>query len=75
MSEILLSRVLYCAQVVWPSGLRRWFKAPVTSVAWVRIPPLSNMFYKAVSNISEAVKSYLMFFFYLGYRKNKMLEV
>ena len=26
--------------VGWPSGLRRWFKAPVTSVAWVRIPPL-----------------------------------
>ena len=28
-------------QVVgWPSGLRRWFKAPVISMAWVRIPPL-----------------------------------
>ena len=26
--------------VVWPSGLRRWFKAPVISMAWVRIPPL-----------------------------------
>ena len=26
--------------VVWPSGLRRWFKAPVSSEAWVRIPPL-----------------------------------
>ena len=25
----------------WPSGLRRWFKAPVTLVAWVRIPLLS----------------------------------
>ena len=25
----------------WPSGLRRWFKAPVTSVARVRIPLLS----------------------------------
>ena len=24
----------------WPSGLRRWFKAPVSSEAWVRIPPL-----------------------------------
>ena len=30
------------ARIAWPSGLRRWFKAPVTSVAWVRIPPLSN---------------------------------
>ena len=29
-------------RIAWPSGLRRWFKAPVTSVAWVRIPPLSN---------------------------------
>ena len=26
--------------VGWPSGLRRWFKAPVISMAWVRIPPL-----------------------------------
>ena len=26
--------------VAWPSGLRRWFKAPVSSEAWVQIPPL-----------------------------------
>ena len=26
--------------VAWPSGPRRWFKAPVSSGAWVRIPPL-----------------------------------
>ena len=26
--------------VTWPSGLRRWFKAPVFQEAWVRIPPL-----------------------------------
>ena len=32
------------SKIAWPSGLRRWFKAPVTSVAWVRIPPLSNLF-------------------------------
>ena len=33
--------------VAWPSGLRRWFKAPVSSEAWVRIPPLpSNCFIK-----------------------------
>ena len=31
-------------QVAWPSGLRRWFKAPVISMAWVRIPPLPNLF-------------------------------
>ncbi len=30
--------------VAWPSGLRRWFKAPVSSEAWVRIPPLPNVF-------------------------------
>ena len=28
-------------QAGWPSGLRRWFKAPVTSVARVRISLLS----------------------------------
>ncbi len=27
-------------KVAWPSGLRRWFKAPVSSEAWVQIPPL-----------------------------------
>ena len=32
-------------KVAWPSGLRRWFKAPVTSVARVRIPPLPNIFF------------------------------
>ena len=31
-------------EVAWPSGLRRWFKAPVSSEAWVRIPPLPNFF-------------------------------
>merc|ERR1712175_3306 len=30
--------------VAWPSGLRRWFKAPVSSEAWVRIPPLPRLF-------------------------------
>ena len=29
--------------VLWPSGLRRWFQAPVISMAWVRIPPLPFM--------------------------------
>ena len=27
-------------KVAWPSGLRRLFKAPVSSEAWVRLPPL-----------------------------------
>ena len=31
-------------KVAWPSGLRRWFKAPVSSGAWVRIPPLPKSF-------------------------------
>ena len=31
-------------RVAWPSGLRRWFKAPVSSEAWVRIPPLPRNF-------------------------------
>ena len=31
-------------RVAWPSGLRRWFKAPVSSEAWVRIPPLPGLF-------------------------------
>ena len=31
--------------VAWPSGLRRWFKAPVISMAWVRIPPLPILFF------------------------------
>ena len=36
----------HTAGVAWPSGLRRWFKAPVSSEAWVRIPPLPNFFFK-----------------------------
>ena len=32
-------------KVAWPSGLRHWFKAPVTKVAWVRIPPLPELFF------------------------------
>ena len=35
-----LLKVLFGQMMVWPSGLRRWFKAPVFSEAWVRIPPL-----------------------------------
>ena len=31
-------------RVAWPSGLRRWFKAPVSSEARVRIPPLPMFF-------------------------------
>ena len=41
-SPILTDMVLF--KVAWPSGLRRWFKAPVSSGAWVRIPPLPKKF-------------------------------
>lgn len=30
----------FVSVVAWPSGPRRWFKAPVSSGAWVRIPSL-----------------------------------
>ena len=36
----LAAYYLYSREVAWPSGLRRWFKAPVSSKAWVRIPSL-----------------------------------
>ena len=35
----------FLRKVAWPSGLRRWFKAPVSAEAWVQIPPLPNIFY------------------------------
>ena len=44
-----LNRILRAAwsqRVAWPSGLRRWFKAPVSSEAWVRIPPLPRFLVK-----------------------------
>ena len=41
----MLARLIH-ARVAWPSGLRRWFKAPVSAEAWVRIPPLPTLYYK-----------------------------
>ena len=38
--------------VAWPSGLRRWFKAPVFSEAWVRIPPLPFTFLLNNNNLT-----------------------
>ena len=29
---------------LWPSGLRRWFKAPAISMVWIRVPPLQFFF-------------------------------
>ena len=40
------SKIMWPLQLVaWPSGLRRWFKAPVSSEAWVRIPPLPSFYF------------------------------
>src|SRR4029434_2290896 len=36
----LLLRAFVYLTVAWPSGLRRWIKAPVSLEAWVQIPPL-----------------------------------
>ena len=36
------------SSVAWPSGLRRWFKAPVSAEAWVRIPPLPRLRFAAL---------------------------
>ena len=40
--------------VGWPSGLRRWFKAPVSSDARVRISPQSSLFKCKQSGAVEA---------------------
>ena len=37
---------LTVSAVAWPSGLRRWFKAPVSTEAWVRIPPLPTIIFR-----------------------------
>ena len=50
-----LLKHIYCqsTKVVWPSGLRRWFKAPISSEARVRISSLSVVFY-IFQNTSDA---------------------
>ena len=45
-----VDKVNFINRVAWPSGLRRWFKAPVSSEAWVRIPPLPDIFSLFVFN-------------------------
>ncbi len=42
-AKIHLLKRICCVivKVVWPSGLRRWFKAPISSEARVRISSLS----------------------------------
>ena len=46
-------------KVAWPSGLRRWFKAPVSSEARVRIPPLPKLLFShVISDNTNARKGY-----------------
>ena len=46
-----LSNILYTVtlskytKVPWRSGLRRWLKSPLTSMAWVRFPLMSTFFF------------------------------
>ena len=47
---------VFAIEVAWPSGLRRWFKAPVSSEAWVRIPPLPYLF-NYILNVSAESES------------------
>ena len=44
-------------KIARPSGLRCWFKAPVTSVAWVRIPSLSNIVFVLANLLTEDATS------------------
>ena len=48
--------------VAWPSGLRRWFKAPVSSEAWVRVPPLPVAF-NGEKNINDPSEGFIYIFF------------
>ena len=51
------------SSVAWPSGPRSWFKAPVSSEAWVRIPPLPGLRFVALcSEIRITQFGQLMFF-------------
>ena len=54
--------------VAWPSGLRRWFKAPVSSEAWVRIPPLPSVSFCKVNDspiLSSQIECFFFYFFYI----------
>ena len=46
-----LQIIILAYQVAWPSGLRRWFKAPVSTEAWVRVPPLPSLIFCCVRNL------------------------
>ena len=51
------------SEVAWPSGLRRWFKAPVSSGAWVRIPPLPAGFFFCFRFSQNYTMTYLHSFY------------
>ena len=51
------------SEVAWPSGLRRWFKAPVSSGAWVRIPPLPAGFFFCLRFSQNYTMTYLHSFY------------
>ena len=48
--------------VAWPSGLRRWFKAPVSSEAWVRVPPLPVVF-NGEKNLNDPSEGFIYIYF------------
>ena len=47
--------------VAWPSGLRRWFKAPVSSEAW----PCVSFYIVNDSPILSSQIEFFLFFFYI----------
>ncbi len=48
------------SRVAWPSGLRRWIKAPVSSGAWVRIPLLpGETFWKTLLDDMAKQRAFL----------------
>ena len=69
--HLILNLLLYCCnlwsneKVAWPSGLRRWFKAPVSSGAWVRIPPLPRINF--ISIFTSRDKSDTIYFHLISY--------
>ena len=58
-----VSREVYT--VAWPSGLRRWFKAPVSSEVWVLTPPLPSVSFSRKWTIRQYFlhKNWVLFFF------------
>ena len=63
------------ATVAWPSGLRRWFKAPVSSEAWVRIPPLPAIFFFFFFQIFDPLDLYVTFLHFVFWLNSLKCEV